>query len=188
MCIRDRHKELTTERAWRTQLGVNELGLDRQIRAAGNLPSLAGPVRGWKSMLARDRATVTGISRMLGYSDAYLAAHKPPPPGPVLPKITHTYGGDVANNLGVVLAAALGPFTGAARGGMVFDQGGTLRPGFNPVWNGTGRPESLVPVRGGGGTHLHLTVNGPVGSQQQLEDWFVPVSYTHLTLPTNREV
>jgi len=101
-------------------------------------------------MLGRDKATVTGISKMLGYSDAYLASHKLPPPGPVLPTVTHTYGGDVANNLGAVLQAALGPFTGAARGGMVFDQGGTLRPGFNPVWNMTGRPEALVPSRGGG--------------------------------------
>ena len=34
------HKELATERAWRYQLQLNELGLDRQIRAAGNLPGL----------------------------------------------------------------------------------------------------------------------------------------------------
>jgi hypothetical protein len=111
---------------------------------------------------------------MLGYSDAYLASHKPPPPGPVLPTVTHTYGGDVANNIGAVLAAALGPFTGAARGGMIMDSGGWLKPGWNPPsYNGTGRPELLRPAGGGGGTHLHLTVNGPVGSQQQLEDWFV---------------
>ena len=62
---------------------------------------------------------------------------------------------------------------GAARGGLIMDRGGTLSPGFNPVWNMTGRPESLVPARGGGGVHLHLTVNGPIGSQQQLEDWFI---------------
>jgi hypothetical protein len=166
-------RELATERAWRTQLGLNELGLDKQIRAAGNLPSLAGPVRGWKAQLGRDKARVAAISKMLGYSDAFIAAHPAPKPGPVLPTITHTYGGDVANNLGTVLAAALGPFTGARAGGLVMDQGGTLRPGFNPVWNMTGRPESLVPARGGGGVHLHLTVNGPVGSPQQLEDWFV---------------
>jgi hypothetical protein len=166
-------KELVTERAWRNQLGVNELGLDKQIRAAGNLPSLAGPVRGWKAQLGRDKATVAGISKMLGYSDAYIRAHPAAVPGPVLPTVTHTYGGDVANNLGTVLAAALGPFTGAARGGMVFDSGGTLRPGFNAVWNKTGRPESLIPARGGGGVHLHLTVNAPIGSQRQLEDWYV---------------
>jgi hypothetical protein len=162
-------KELTTERAWRTQLGINELGLDKQIRAAGNLPSLAGAVRGWKSMLGRDKATVTGISKMLGYSDAYLASHKPPPPGPVLPTVTHTYGGDVANNLGAVLQAALGPFTGAARGGMVFDSGGTLRPGYNGVWNMTGRPEPLVPARGGGGKLQIEWVGGNGGDD--LERW-----------------
>jgi hypothetical protein len=148
-------KELTTERAWRTQLGLNELGLDKEIRAAGNLKSLAGPVKDWKAQLGRDKATVTAISKMLGYSNAYLAAHKPPvKPAPPATGVqaTHTYGGDVANNLGTVLASALGPFTGAARGGMVFDRGGTLRPGFNPVWNGTGRPEHLVPAQGGAAT------------------------------------
>ena len=61
-------KELTTERAWRYQLQLNELGLDRQIRAAGNLPGLAGPARGWKAQMGRDRATIAGISKMLGYS------------------------------------------------------------------------------------------------------------------------
>src|SRR6266705_371347 len=49
------HKELTTERAWRYQLELNELGLDREIRAAGNIPSLAGPVKGWKAALGRDK-------------------------------------------------------------------------------------------------------------------------------------
>jgi hypothetical protein len=33
---------------------------------------------------------------------------------------------------------------------MVFDSGGTLRPGYNGVWNMTGRPEPLVPARGTG--------------------------------------
>jgi hypothetical protein len=158
-------KELTTERAWRTQLGLNELSLDKEIRAAGNLPSLAGAVRGWKAQLGQDKARVAAISKMLGYSDAYLAAHKPPPPGPVLPTVTHTYGGDVANNLGTILAAALGPFTGAARGGMVFDQGGTLRPGWNPVYNGTGRPESLVPARSSSGK-LQIEWVGDNGSDE----------------------
>jgi hypothetical protein len=162
------HKELATERAWRTQLGISELGLDRQIRAAGNLPSLAGPVRGWKAQLGRDKARVAAISKMLGYSDAYIKAHPAPKPGPVLPTVTHSYGGDVAGNLGVVLAAALGPFTGAARGGMVFDRGGTLRPGWNPVYNGTGRPEPLVPARGGGKLQIEW-VGGNGGDD--LERW-----------------
>jgi hypothetical protein len=162
-------KERTTERAWRTMLGVNELGLDKEIRAAGSLPSLAKNVTGWKAQMGREKATVAAISKMLGYSDAYIRAHPAAVPGPVLPKITHTYGGDVANNLGVVLAAALGPFTGAARGGLVFDRGGTLRPGFNPVWNNTGRPEPLVPARGGGGRLQIEWVGGNGGDD--LERW-----------------
>ena len=162
-------RELTTERAWRYQLGLGELALDKEIRAAGNIPSLAGPVKGWKAALGRDRATVAAISKMLGYSDAYLAAHKPAPAGVLA---THSYGGDIVNSIAPVLAAALGPFTGAARGGMVFDRGGTLRPGWNPVYNGTGRPESLVPARGGGGaTDVHVHFHGPVGSQAELERW-----------------
>jgi hypothetical protein len=96
------------------------------------------------------------------------------PPGPVLPGITHSYGGDIVNSIAPVLAAALGPFTGAARGGQVFDRGGTLRPGWNATYNGTGRPETLVPARsGGGGGEVHVHFHGPVGSQQQLEDWLV---------------
>jgi hypothetical protein len=37
-------------------------------------------------------------------------------------------------------------------GGKVFDNGGTLSPGANLVWNGTNRPEPLVPASGGGGS------------------------------------
>jgi hypothetical protein len=140
------HKELATERAWRGRLGHSDVTLAAEIAAAGNLPSLARNVTGWKAQIGRQKATIAGISAMLGYSDAYLAAHKPPPTGVLA---THSYGGDIANNLGAVLAAALGPFTGAARGGQVFDRGGVLRPGFNQVWNKTGRPEALVPAGGG---------------------------------------
>jgi hypothetical protein len=160
-------RELVTERAWRYQLGLNELGLDKQIRAAGSLPSLAGPVRGWKAQLGRDKATVAAISKMLGYSDAYIKAHpaaKPPVTGVLA---THSYGGDVANNLGVVLAAALGPFTGAARGGMVsYDRGGWLRPGATMAWNGTGRPEQVIPSRGGGGQVAKVELEITGGDQE----------------------
>ena len=56
-----------------------------------------------------------------------------------------------------------------------FDKGGWLMPGVTLAVNKTGRPEQVIPHGGGGagGVHLHLTINGPVGSQQQLEDWFV---------------
>ena len=115
---------------------------------------------------------------MLGYSDAYLAAHhhvtgtKPGAKPPPVDTTKHTYGGDISDTVGAFLSSVIGPFTGAMRGMLVMDGGGTLQPGYNGVWNGTGRPEHLVPS-GGGDIHLHLTVNGPVGSQQQLEDWFV---------------
>jgi hypothetical protein len=148
--------ERDTERTWRTLLGASDATLAREIAAAGHLPGLAGPVKGWKAQMARQKATIAGISKMLGYSDAQKAAiakANPPakPPVPTGVQATHTYGGDVANNLGAVLAAALGPFTGAARGRMVMDSGGWLKPGWNPPsYNGTGRPEQLVPARGGG--------------------------------------
>ena len=73
-------KELTTERAWRYQLGLNELGAG-QGDPRGREPASRWPGRskGWKAQLGRDRATVAAISKMLGYSDAYLAAHKPAP-------------------------------------------------------------------------------------------------------------
>jgi hypothetical protein len=114
--------------------------------------------------MAAHKYTIGQISKMLGYSDAYIKAH---PPAPVLPKITHTYGGDVANNLGAVLQAALGPFTGAARGGMVMDSGGWLKPGWNPPsYNGTGRPELLRPDRGGAGKLQIEWVGGEHGGDE----------------------
>jgi SLT domain-containing protein len=57
-----------------------------------------------------------------------------------------------------------------------YDSGGWLPTGTSIAVNNTGRPEQVIPAGGAGadgGVHLHLTINGPVGSQQQLEDWFV---------------
>jgi hypothetical protein len=167
------HRELTVERAWRGQLGASDMTLAAEIAAAGNLPGLAGPVKGWKAQLARQKATIAGISKMLGYSAAHIAADvaagKLGPGGTPLPKITHTYGGDVANNLGTVLAAALSPFTGAARGGMVMDRGGWLKPGWNPPsFNGTGRPEQLVPARGGATAIIQVESSGNAFDQFML--------------------
>jgi hypothetical protein len=169
------HKELVTERAWRGQLGASDATLAAEIAAAGSIPSLRRNVLGWRAQLARQKATIAGISAMLGYSDAHIAADvaagKLGPGGTPLPGITHTYGG-VTDVIEAFLAAHASPF---ARGGLVMDSGGWLKPGWNPPsFNGTGRPEHLVPARSGGGdVHLHLTVNAPVGSQRQLEDWFV---------------
>src|SRR6266568_3034154 len=157
------HRELTVERAWRGQLGLGELALDKEIRAAWNLPALRGPVRGWKAALGRDRATVTAISAMLGYSDAHQAAvakahPKAKPPAQTGVLATHSYGGDVADTIGAFLSSVAAPF-GAARGGLVMDSGGWLKPGWNPpMLNNTGRPEHLVPARGGGGGTVRLEI------------------------------
>ena len=69
------NRELTTERAWRAQLTASDSALSTWIKAAGNTPSLRGNVSGWKSQLARQKTTIAGISKMLGYSNAYLTAH-----------------------------------------------------------------------------------------------------------------
>jgi len=183
------HKELTTERAWRYQLELNELGLDREIRAAGNIPSLAGPVKGWKAALGRDKARVAAISKMLGYSGAYLAAHKPPPkvtPPGVPGSIPHAGAytdstADLIRQLFASLASSSRVVT-LDSGGMVMDSGGWLRPGWNPPsFNGTGRPELLRPDRGGGagGGTVVLQNHGVIGSQAELEDWLVR-SYDNL--------
>jgi hypothetical protein len=165
-------KELKVERSWRYQLQLHELALDRQIRAAGNIPGLARPVRGWKSELSRDRAKVTQINRMVGHTNAFLAAHKPPrkitPPG-VPGSIPHTgVFTDRTADLIAQLFAALASNTRV----VTLDSGGTLPKGLSTVYNGTGRPESLVPA-GAGGTTVVLQNHGVIGSQAQLEDWLV---------------
>ena len=67
---------------------------------------------------------------------------------------THTYGGDIADTIGAFLSSVAAPFAGA-RGGLVMDRGGWLAPGWNaPMYNGTGRPERLIPARSGGATAI----------------------------------
>jgi hypothetical protein len=150
-------RERDTERTWRTMLGGSDATLAREIAAAGHLPGLAGPVKGWKAQMAGQKRTIAGISKMLGYSDAQRAAiakANPPakgkPPVPTGVQATHSYGGDVANNLGTV-------------------RGGTLRPGYNGIWNMTGRPEPLVPARSGGSRLQVEWVGGNGGDD--LERW-----------------
>ena len=172
------HKELATERSWRYQLGLNELGLDKEIRAAGNLPALAGPVKGWKAQLGRDKAKVAAISKMLGYSDAYLAAHKPPKPGPkVTPpgvpgSIPHT--GGYTDNTADLIAQLFASLASNSRV-VTLDSGGWLMPGVQAVANKTGRPEQVLPPgRGGyGGGTVVLQNHGVIGSQAELENWLV---------------
>jgi hypothetical protein len=58
----------------------------------------------------------------------------------------------------------------------VFDFGGVLAPGLNVVDNRTGHAEEVRPVRqGGGDRHIHLHINGPVGSQRELQTWIIQV-------------
>ena len=166
------NKELTTERAWRYQLSLNELGLDKQIRAAGNLPGLAGPVKGWKAQLGRDRATVAAISKMLGYSNAYLAAHKPapkvtPPGAPGSIPHTGAYTDSTADLIAQLFAAAA-----SSSRVVTLDSGGWLMPGVQAVANKTGRPEQVLPPGRGGGSGGGDTyvINAPhyVGSHDDL--------------------
>lgn len=80
------------------------------------------------------------------------------PGGTGLPQITHTYGGDVGDTIGAFLGSIASPF-GKAMGGLVFDRGGWLKPGWNATYNATGRPEHLVPA-GPGDTVVHIDVSG----------------------------
>jgi hypothetical protein len=145
-------RELTTERSWRGQLVSDEVLLAREIGAAGNLPSLAGPVKGWKAQLGRDKATVAAISKMLGYSNAYIKAHPPAPSPGVL--AAHSYGGDVpvTDAIGAYLHSVM-PF---ARGGRIpaasYDRGGWLPEGMSLAFNSTGAPERV------GGQNITVTL------------------------------
>ena len=173
-------KELVTERAWRNQLGMNELGLDKQIRAAGNLPGLAGPVKGWKAQLALDKATVAAISKMLGYSNAYIAAHPAAKPAkPPKPVVTPPSPNAIVSSVDTagMIAQIFASIASNSRV-VTLDSGGWLMPGVQAVANRSGRPEQVLPGRGGGGA-IVLQNHGVIGSQAQLEDWLVR-SYDNL--------
>jgi len=45
-----------------------------------------------------------------------------------------------------------------------YDSGGVLPPGRSLAYNGTGRPEMVVPARGGTGGNVTVHVHAPVGS------------------------
>jgi SLT domain-containing protein len=77
---------------------------------------------------------------------------------------------------GVHYAAAR--YGGAAMAGVIgqghgYDQGGWLKPGLTLAYNGTGRPEQVIPPggRGGGTVHVHLENHGVIGSEAQLRNW-----------------
>lgn len=148
--------ELVVERAWRSLLEANDKTLKGYIAAAGNAPGLKKNVAQWTSQMNRQKNTIAQISKMLGYSDAQLAAlekaGKLGPGGQPLPQITHTYGGDVGNTIGSFLASVIAPL-GMAMGGRVktYDRGGWLAPGLTMAYNGTGRPEPV------GGAAVNIT-------------------------------
>lgn len=163
--------ELGIMRSWRNLLISNDNTLTADIAAAGNNASLRGNVAGWKTQLARQKTTINTISAMLGLSAAQIAAAQKAgtlgPGGAPLPAVTHSYGGDVAGTIGATLAAALGPFTATPT---LMDRGGTLKPGLSTVYNATGRPEQLIPARGGGGGTLQVEWVGGNGGDD-LERW-----------------
>lgn len=155
--------ELTTERSWRSQLGSSDTSLKSYISAAGANPSLAKNVRSWRAQIGRQQGTIAAISKMLGYSNAHIAADvaagRLGPGGTPLPKITHTFGGDVGNTIGAYLASVMSPL-GMAGGGQVksYDKGGWLAPGLTMAYNGTGRNERV------GGSDVTVTLQVDAGS------------------------
>jgi hypothetical protein len=72
-----------------------------------------------------------------------------------------SYGGPIG------AAAHERAFNWYSGGGPVADRGTVLRPGWNARYNGTGRPEHLVPAGSAGGTHIY---NFPhyIGSRNEL--------------------
>jgi hypothetical protein len=65
---------------------------------------------------------------------------------------------------------------GKVGGVPVFDSGGTLMPGYNTVYNATGRPEPVSPMwqnagSGGGSVTVVLENHGVIGSRMELQTW-----------------
>ena len=164
-------RERDTERAWRTLLTADDVKLTSWIKAAGTSAALRAVSGGWKSQLARQKATIGNISAMLGLSAAQIAAAQKAgtlgPGGAPLPTVTHTYGGDITNTIGAFLSSVAAPFTGTT----VMDRGGWLRPGFNSVYNGTGRPEPVGAARGGGTVRLEVSSGGSAEFDRFMVGW-----------------
>ncbi|HET9969883.1 MAG TPA: hypothetical protein VFQ68_16735, partial [Streptosporangiaceae bacterium] len=163
--------ERDTERAWRTALTAGDTRLTSWIRAAGNTPSLQADAAAWKAQLAWQKWTIGRISWMLGLSAAQIAAAQKAgtlgPGGKPLPKITHSYGGDVTGTIGAFLSSVAAPFTGVS-----MDAGGWLRPGWNPpMFNGTGRPEPVGAARGGGTVRLEISAGGSTAFDRFMTEW-----------------
>src|SRR5262249_35104991 len=55
-----------------------------------------------------------------------------------------------------------------------YDNGGLLKPGLTLAYNGTGRPEQVIPPgRGGGGGSVTVVIenHGVIGSQAEMDAW-----------------
>jgi hypothetical protein len=64
----------------------------------------------------------------------------------------------------------LGPVHSVPGGVLTFDKGGYLPPGLTVAYNGTGKPEPVVPGAGGSITVV-IENNGVIGSQQEMDTW-----------------
>lgn len=64
----------------------------------------------------------------------------------------------------------LGPVHSVPGGVLTFDEGGYLPPGLTVAYNGTGKPEPVVPG-GGGSITVVIENNGVIGSQQEMDTW-----------------
>jgi hypothetical protein len=131
-----------------------EFNTAKDIALTHQHPRWAYDLRKWLAAIS----TLAGVAQSAGPVPPGGPGGGGLPPGPPLPKITHVYGGDVGNWIGAFLGSVASPF-GAAAGGMVFDKGGWLKPGWNATYNGTGAAEHLVPADGQNVT-VHIDVSG----------------------------
>jgi hypothetical protein len=109
---------------------------------------------GWSSTIVNPTSTASGIAQNIaGFSASYQSGNATQQINWLLNYISGRYG---------TPAAALAHENADhwyALGGRVFDNGGTLAPGWNPVYNGTGAAEQLANVTSHGGP-AHATTPG----------------------------
>jgi hypothetical protein len=89
----------------------------------------------------------------------------------------HRYTGAIyrqhsGGNAHVHWAAQMGGLVGRKSGIPIFDTGGVLAPGFNTVYNATGKSERVTPAGRGGDIHIHLP-NAVITSKRQAVDLVV---------------
>jgi hypothetical protein len=159
---------------WRSDLGSSDTSLQSWISAAGSTAALAKNVAQWKSMLAGQEKSIAGISAMLGWSAAQLAAQasgaatasaasaaaSSSPSSSAAGSSAATSSTVTITPVGLTAAGALSAFASGGRGGGAgvfqgfggsYDTGGWLPPGLSMAWNGTGQHERVTAPPGGGG-------------------------------------